>query len=313
MADETDIASDGSSPHTRGSDRVSGPGHAAARFIPAHAGISTGPSCAPVAQAVHPRTRGDQTSYARPTPARSGSSPHTRGSVLEIGIVFVKGRFIPAHAGIRARALSIAAFLSVHSRTRGDQCTTLNVTDSGSGSSPHTRGSVRAAWRLLLRRRFIPAHAGIRNYLEFTGAGLTVHPRTRGDQSGVCSSHISTAGSSPHTRGSGASSPDRPEHQRFIPAHAGISASASRTAGDWPVHPRTRGDQNSVPASGPSMNGSSPHTRGSVMRACGELAHLRFIPAHAGIRMPVPPVTVTTPVHPRTRGDQGWASSLPRG
>ena len=50
----------GSSPRTRGTERIDGTGHRHERFIPAHAGNSRTPCCCTAARPVHPRARGEQ-------------------------------------------------------------------------------------------------------------------------------------------------------------------------------------------------------------------------------------------------------------
>ena len=111
-----------------------------------------------------------------------------------------------------------------------------------------------------------------------------------------------TSGSSPHTRGLHV--PERGGHYEdgIIPAHAGFTsrfASARTTSRD---HPRTRGvyDAQSLVQEGDI--GSSPHTRGLLYAASGEITGPRIIPAHAGFTSQGGPRAREPPDHPRTRG-----------
>ena len=69
------------------------------------------------------------------------------------------------------------------------------------------------------------------------------------------------------------------------------------------VHPRTRGEHERIGNQLQQIDGSSPHTRGTlIFGSCTKLV-MRFIPAHAGntARHQLPPYI--PPVHPRTRGE----------
>ena len=115
---------------------------------------------------------------------------------------------------------------------------------------------------------------------------------------------ISPAGSSPRTRGTGATAGRARAGRRFIPAHAGNSKQC-RSRSLWaPVHPRARGEQCCRASLSIAVSGSSPRTRGTVERAQGLFVHTRFIPAHAGNRVSESNRVPLEPVHPRARGEQ---------
>ena len=70
----------GSSPHTRGTlDRATVP-RAAGRFIPAYAGNALITAAYPRETSVHPRIRGERSSFLHARMSGFGSSPHTRGT-----------------------------------------------------------------------------------------------------------------------------------------------------------------------------------------------------------------------------------------
>ena len=89
----------GSSPHTRGT-RSGFPGpRRPARFIPAYAGNAGDLQALAKILAVHPRIRGERTRLVPPIGETLGSSPHTRGTLLNAGNPHGYWRFIPAYAG----------------------------------------------------------------------------------------------------------------------------------------------------------------------------------------------------------------------
>ena len=111
-------------------------------------------------------------------------------------------------------------------------------------------------------------------------------------------------GSSPRTRGTGVEALVIAPQQRFIPAHAGNRRGEHRRAPGRSVHPRARGEQWMVPAWMPARAGSSPRTRGTVTTSRGTIKRPRFIPAHAGNRLPARDHSEARAVHPRARGEQ---------
>ena len=114
---------------------------------------------------------------------------------------------------------------------------------------------------------------------------MTVHPRARGEQWGEHVDNSKLIGSSPRTRGT-----DREPVQgrylfRFIPAHAGNSAVRDGPTAIRAVHPRARGEQLMITVHVDDSAGSSPRTRGTVVRGPHGATGARFIPAHAGNRL----------------------------
>ena len=152
------------------------------------------------------------------------------------------------------------------------------------GSSPRTRGTGVGVERAEAVRRFIPAHAGNSQELvpNMDGTGGS-SPRTRGTE------HLLCAGV-----GCG----------RFIPAHAGNSRCPAGASSVRPVHPRARGEQLDMMATGLFDGGSSPRTRGTVLRVQRSALLRRFIPAHAGNSPRGRRSMTTFTVHPRARGEQ---------
>ncbi len=152
------------------------------------------------------------------------------------------------------------------------------------GSSPRARGTVFDMQITANSGRFIPAGAGnsVAWYLYLPPA--TVHPRGRGEQTGVLSFGNHDNGSSPRARGTGLITALGGSKERFIPAGAGNSRPHLRQRRFCTVHPRGRGEQ---------------LYSGSAGRQTA-----RFIPAGAGNSPMAMDKAQSLPVHPRGRGEQ---------
>ena len=134
------LATKGSSPHTRGAPGVASDGKCRKRIIPAYAGSTFPKSPSPA-----------------PLP---GSSPHTRGARSGVHRHRRPGRIIPAYAGSTPTSSSPGRSSTDHPRIRGEHSGLARVDPQGEGSSPHTRGARWVTgWRTLVSR-IIPAYAG---------------------------------------------------------------------------------------------------------------------------------------------------------
>ena len=175
------VRASGSSPHTRGTRWGRGPADCPRRFIPAYAGNTAGTGARRLGCAVHPRIRGEHHAERMAGDQDFGSSPHTRGTLDELGLILRHPRFIPAYAGNTfARALGFSR---------------------DSGSSPHTRGTQLGSPSRVWESRFIPAYAGNTHGVPPTSTSGAVHPRIRGEHHARALLDLAAVGSSPHTRG----------------------------------------------------------------------------------------------------------------
>ena len=110
-------------------------------------------------------------------------------------------------------------------------------------------------------------------------------------------------GSSPRTRGTCFWPASFVSHPRFIPAHAGNMVAGSFGECKPPVHPRARGEHESLNAHVHGRHGSSPRTRGTLYVPSAVSDRVRFIPAHAGnIAWGIYSKSRGS-VHPRARGE----------
>ena len=215
-------------------------------------------------------------------PMNPGSSPHTRGTRIPRHPSSPKIRFIPACAGNAGSGVSSSSVSPVHPRMRGERSAGGRPAWACLGSSPHARGTRQGVPPLSEALRFIPACAGNAGTSPASAARHSVHPRMRGERLNGLTHITDDYGSSPHARGTHIHSWHPEDRGRFIPACAGNAASGAVSLVAGAVHPRMRGERGPVFQVLGVQLGSSPHARGTPLRA-GHLAHhLRFIPACAG-------------------------------
>ena len=232
----------GSSPLTRGKLGLIWPVVQAARLIPAHAGKTPDRLVPALLARAHPRSRGENLQAHYQDDSSGGSSPLTRG---KLGLGFLPGDLaglIPAHAGKTLVCQAARRVLRAHPRSRGENVTISAGWDRLEGSSPLTRGKLRALLPPSDHAGLIPAHAGKTLFFGRQVARI--------------------AGSSPLTRG-------KQDHSSFlvrvaglIPAHAGKTSPRSRRGRPHRAHPRSRGENWISGAQLRGSEGSSPLTRG---------------------------------------------------
>ena len=191
----------GSSPLTRGKQRLLGNRTDRPRLIPAHAGKTAFCMASMRREPAHPRSRGEN-GY---TPGRDiyhfGSSPLTRGKQRHCLDNVVVGGLIPAHAGKTLTRRASHDRQRAHPRSRGENSMSEARIHTRSGSSPLTRGKHTLVVVDEDGQRLIPAHAG-KTYCEMSSyRSCAAHPRSRGENGRMLSRHMLIIGSSPLTRG----------------------------------------------------------------------------------------------------------------
>ena len=95
--------------------------------------------------------------------ATTGSSPHTRGALLQARRVGAPAGIIPAYAGCTLFLDGAHWGFPDHPRIRGVHLGSVTVTFSVVGSSPHTRGARGVQIVHGVSGRIIPAYAGCTN------------------------------------------------------------------------------------------------------------------------------------------------------
>ena len=150
----------GSSPLTRGKPGMSVRSQTVRGLIPAHAGKTLCWSLVLPFSRAHPRSRGENQFSEACVIVAMGSSPLTRGkpSIPRTGRI-AEG-LIPAHAGKTKSNAGIPANQRAHPRSRGENSQALAPAPTPGGSSPLTRGKLRAEDERPRREGLIPAHAG---------------------------------------------------------------------------------------------------------------------------------------------------------
>ena len=211
----------GSSPLTRGKPAQVAYFMAHARLIPAHAGKTPSTELSALSSPAHPRSRGENVRDAPSTAAASGSSPLTRGKLIQGAPRGARGRLIPAHAGKTLYLLVSLHMLQAHPRSRGENVRAWGASETPTGSSPLTRGKHPPRARAARRRGLIPAHAGKTIVRSFRSVPCPAHPRSRGENYMQHSAAGDAPGSSPLTRGKRTVRACRSRIRRLIPAHAG--------------------------------------------------------------------------------------------
>ena len=83
------------------------------------------------------------------------------------------------------------------------------------------------------------------------------------------------------------------------------------TYADTRAHPRSRGEHRRVDAETGEAYGSSPLTRGAPQASISALDKGRLIPAHAGSTPPSRGPTLSSPAHPRSRGEHAGPDGRP--
>ena len=177
-----------------------------------------------------------------------GSSPLTRGKLGTPTVGVVKIGLIPAHAGKTWRRGAGRPTRRAHPRSRGENHCILIVGLCIAGSSPLTRGKLRARVLQGHEGGLIPAHAGKTSSISPTSwppwahprsrgengcvrarrRRSRAHPRSRGENGGDGREGRHVLGSSPLTRGKPVHATPPCRDLRLIPAHAGKTRRESR-------------------------------------------------------------------------------------
>ena len=214
----------GSSPLTRGKHDARQGRQRDRGLIPAHAGKTCPGNRSTRTTRAHPRSRGENHPRGRESTARCGSSPLTRGKLLEAADNRRLQGLIPAHAGKTPLRNKACAGEGAHPRSRGENELSVRRCASGEGSSPLTRGKLVVREKSVGRLGLIPAHAGKTSMSMWSPRCGGAHPRSRGENIKAAVSVVVEWGSSPLTRGKPPTKLSFVLMRGLIPAHAGKTA-----------------------------------------------------------------------------------------
>ncbi|CQD13102.1 hypothetical protein U2A4042520098 [Corynebacterium striatum] len=171
-----------------------------------------------------------------------------------------------------------------------------------SGSSPLTRGGRGGVINLVLQSGLIPAYAGRTCAITSSSRWRRAHPRLRGADSGNLTKEPVQRGSSPLTRGGRPTCMQHIAHPGLIPAYAGRTEELAGIIDPDGAHPRLRGADDVTFWGKKGENGSSPLTRGGLLRKRRRQRHDRLIPAYAGRTVDYGGPSGVIGAHPRLRG-----------
>ncbi len=191
----------GSSPLTRGAHPVCGVLAKQLRLIPAHAGSTARRYGLGMKSPAHPRSRGEHSIWLIATPHGVGSSPLTRGALIDREPAHAIGGLIPAHAGSTIYAHSELLRQRAHPRSRGEHYEPELVASMPDGSSPLTRGAPGVPGLSRAQKGLIPAHAGSTTTTAPRSSRAGARPRSRGEHGDEMRALFQRLGSSPLTRG----------------------------------------------------------------------------------------------------------------
>ena len=175
-------------------------------------------------------------------------------------------------------------------------------------SSPLTRGKLAARQRRVPQAGFIPAHAGKTRWLRARSPPKRAHSRSRGENWIRRITCGKNCGSFPLTRGKHETVCRTLERVGLIPAHAGKTVVPLVPGRTFRAHPRSRGENPVLHLTAVWRVGSSPLTRGKLPTEPGPLYQVGLIPAHAGKTTAHISARPACRAHPRSRGENTWAS-----
>ncbi len=135
-----------------------------------------------------------------------------------------------------------SAELTVYPRWRGEHGQRCRWEFRHFGLSPLARGTPNNAGRSLIRCRFIPAGAGNTSRPLFIADTRSVYPRWRGEHFRNSADNEESSGLSPLARGTHLARGHFSGDERFIPAGAGNTTSATAATASPAVYPRWRGE-----------------------------------------------------------------------
>ena len=212
----------------------------------------------------------------------------------------VQERLIPTHAGKTPACPSPFYRRWAHPRSRGENTAIPRRCVSRRGSSPLTRGKRHVVPPRRIHQGLIPAHAGKTSASPYGTARKWAHPRSYGENGFIQVASPANEGSSPLMRGKRDTAAAAVGAAGLIPAHAGKTHRSAHCACRRGAHPRSRGENPSMPGGTYVDEGSSPLTRGKRGH-CRRRGHpVRLIPAHAGKTSRSPSVPSSRTAHPRS-------------
>ena len=210
---------------------------------------------------------------------------------------------IPAFAGNTIGSGTTRFVLWAHPRIRGEHTLLKPLYRFGEGSSPHSRGTRGHGADAVQDTGLIPAFAGNTFTSIRRQRRSRAHPRIRGEHVTPEGGLIVDPGSSPHSRGTRRGGRRGRCGRGLIPAFAGNTSFVCARRLTTTAHPRIRGEHTTVEVDVRTCEGSSPHSRGTLVFHVKQSSPGGLIPAFAGNTGRRGRCGRTAGAHPRIRGE----------
>ena len=295
----------GSSPLMRGKPQEQRAPPKQVGLIPAHAGKTVPQRICWRRCWAHPRSCGENNDGFSSPNIVTGSSPLMRGKRRVWRCLPNDVGLIPAHAGKTRVAAPSAWPRRAHPRSCGENVPEVPHALEDEGSSPLMRGKRSILFEDVETPGLIPAHAGKTSTPTSKPLALRAHPHSCGENVVCFCAPSAVQGSSPLTRGKLVLTGNGETELGLIPAHAGKTRSWLARSGRAWAHPRSHGENPSMPGGTYVDEGSSPLTRGKPAAPRGAEVRDGLIPAHAGKTRPRSRRYGTSRAHPHSRGENG--------
>ena len=187
---------------------------------------------------------------------------------------------------------------------RGEKTANVFHACNQRGSPPRARGEVWCRPRKSVPHRITPACAGRSDPERRRTRRPRDHPRVRGEKQKERRRFSVHKGSPPRARGEGFRLIYGQIEQRITPACAGRRTRKARSTGSKGDHPRVRGEKYLDVPEEVHCDGSPPRARGEAGAFPFSFGSLRITPACAGRSAASTSMRITSPDHPRVRGEK---------
>ena len=273
----------GSPPHAWGRLNALGGEFDHLRFTPTRVGKTPAATPRPRAIAVHPHTRGEDRGEQQRSDCDGGSPPHAWGRPYLARAARVRYRFTPTRVG-KTAALPSQPICPA-------------------GSPPHAWGRLICEAGVVSFTRFTPTRVGKTAHPSLRARRSSVHPHTRGEDSGYEVRSNGNDGSPPHAWGRRHCDHMQRPSGRFTPTRVGKTLDFIGRRGACAVHPHTRGEDVLIGPQSGGPSGSPPHAWGRPSGDKAACIRRRFTPTRVGKTVQHVRDEVREAVHPHTRGE----------
>ena len=226
---------------------------------------------------------GDEDAVKQWDDPEKGTPPRARGRGPAVPAPRWGRRNTPACAGTSGPWALADSGVVEHPRVRGDETLGMDIARAVSGNTPACAGTN------------LPTPASKPARWE--------HPRVRGDEEGNHRHGDRPQGTPPRARGRELVVCEKRTRQGNTPACAGTRRRTASAIRRWWEHPRVRGDEQVPGHRRWRDRGTPPRARGRDLPEPGERGGAGNTPACAGTSRLKSRRHVSTPEHPRVRGD----------